>query len=169
MIIRDATNPGTATLSIDSAEDALRLARIYLAAIERRDVEAAARCLAPDAVLTFPGGIRRKGAAGIASGSASRYRRIGKVVEAWEVYGEPGAFVVYCRGTLHGEWLDGAPFTGIRFVDRFEINARAIRRQDVWNDAGEHRLARRAVQDAMSEVVSEVGHHVGAGAPRSLD
>lgn len=47
--------------------------------------------------------------------------------------------IVYVRGTLHGRWLDGSGFTGIRFVDRFEIRNGLIGRQDVWNDAGEYR------------------------------
>ena len=43
------------------------------------------------------------------------------------------------RGTLHGRWLDGSAFDGIRFIDRFEIRGGRIVRQDVWNDAGELR------------------------------
>jgi hypothetical protein len=46
---------------------------------------------------------------------------------------------VYVLGTLHGRWLDGRTFEGIRFVDRFEIRDGKIRSQEVWNDAGEVR------------------------------
>jgi len=47
--------------------------------------------------------------------------------------------VVFCTGTLHGEWLDGSTFEGIRFVDRFEIADGLLQRQDVWNDLELHR------------------------------
>jgi hypothetical protein len=40
-------------------------------------------------------------------------------------------------GTLHGVWLDGTPFEGIRFIDRFELADGRIQRQDVWNDMAE--------------------------------
>ena len=45
--------------------------------------------------------------------------------------------MVYARGTLNGAWLDGSPFNGIRFIDRFEVRAGKITRQEVWNDLAE--------------------------------
>ena len=47
--------------------------------------------------------------------------------------------VVYCRGVLKGEWPDGGEFSGIRFVDRFEVIKGKLVRQDVWNDLAEMR------------------------------
>jgi ferredoxin--NADP+ reductase len=47
--------------------------------------------------------------------------------------------LVYCFGTLSGEWPDGKAFTSIRFIDRFEIVSGKIIRQDVWNDIAEMR------------------------------
>jgi len=52
-----------------------------------------------------------------------------------------GAAVVYTRGTLAGAWPDGAAFSGIRFIDRFEVTGGKITRQDVWNDIAEVRPA----------------------------
>jgi hypothetical protein len=139
---------------VRTRDEAAALARRYLDAMERRALDEAARCVAADAVLTFPGGHRRAGVADIVSGSGARYQFVGKHFEAVEAYDAPaGGFVVYCRGTLHGRWIDGAPFEGIRFVDRFEIDDNGIRRQDVWNDAAEHRLARAAALASSSEPV----------------
>ena len=45
--------------------------------------------------------------------------------------------IVYCFGTLNGEWPDGQAFSGIRFIDRFEITQGRITRQQVWNDIAE--------------------------------
>ncbi|EDZ42034.1 4-oxalocrotonate tautomerase [Rhodobacteraceae bacterium HTCC2083] len=47
------------------------------------------------------------------------------------------AAIVYCRGTLSGEWPDGTTFTGIRFIDRFEVVGDKLTQQDVWNDIAE--------------------------------
>jgi hypothetical protein len=44
---------------------------------------------------------------------------------------------VWCSGTLAGEWTDGTPFAGIRFVDRFSVRDGMIICQEVWNDLGE--------------------------------
>ncbi|MDO7593790.1 MAG: hypothetical protein MUQ90_00250, partial [Burkholderiaceae bacterium] len=52
--------------------------------------------------------------------------------------------VVYARGTLSGNWLDGEPFSGIRFIDRFEVVDGLLVRQDVWNDIGES-LQKKAI------------------------
>ena len=45
--------------------------------------------------------------------------------------------IVYCYGTLSGEWPDGEAFSGIRFIDRFEFAGDLIARQMVWNDLAE--------------------------------
>jgi hypothetical protein len=48
-----------------------------------------------------------------------------------------GATIVYCWGTLSGEWLDGAPFSDIRFIDRFVVRNGRLENQKVWNDLAE--------------------------------
>nr|MBZ5087801.1 nuclear transport factor 2 family protein [Salmonella enterica subsp. enterica serovar Typhimurium] len=45
--------------------------------------------------------------------------------------------VIYSNGTLYGEWPDGRPFAGNRFIDRFEVRDGKITRMDVWNDSAE--------------------------------
>ena len=52
------------------------------------------------------------------------------------------AAVVHVSGTLSGHWLDGEPFSGIRYIDRFDIHRNLIVRQTVWNDMGEARVKR---------------------------
>ena len=67
-----------------------------------------------------------------------RYRFVRKTYEGFDVMRRSGAqSLVYCRGTLSGEWPDGAAFDGIRFIDRFEVEDGKIVRQDVWNDIAE--------------------------------
>ena len=53
-----------------------------------------------------------------------------------------GETVVYSLGTLYGEWPDGTPFEGNRFVDRYVVKTGRITDMDVWNDSAEWMLVR---------------------------
>ena len=48
-----------------------------------------------------------------------------------------GETIVYNIGTLYGEWPDGTPFEGNRYVDRFVVRGGKIVQMDVWNDSAE--------------------------------
>ena len=128
------------TILVKTREEAIQFANSYLSAMEARDLSNAEKYLADPVVLTFPGGAVFHSLKEIVRNSGSRYVRVGKAIENWEAFEGGDCWVVYCRGTLHGEWHDGTKFSGIRFIDRFEIDRAGIRRQDVWNDSGEHRL-----------------------------
>jgi len=51
---------------------------------------------------------------------------------------------VYCYGTRYGEWSDGTPFDGVRYIDRFPIRDGKIFGQEVWNDLRLAAAAREA-------------------------
>lgn len=117
------------------------LALRYLAAMERRDLDAARSLVTADAEFIFPGGARRSDLAAIVAGSSGRYRAIAKHIERCDLCERAdGTATVYVLGSLYGQWPDGSAFSGIRFVDRCEIAGGLIRRQEVWNDSGEIRL-----------------------------
>jgi hypothetical protein len=115
---------------------ASELALAFLAAMEARDLDTARHYLAPDFVMSFPGVAELHQLEELVERSRGRYRSVAKdferIDESWT---ETGA-IVYCSGRLHGTWNDGSEFSGIRFIDRFEIEDGLIRRQDVWNDMG---------------------------------
>jgi limonene-1,2-epoxide hydrolase len=126
----------------DSAATPREVVAAFLTALEARDLPAAARRLAPGATMTFPGGQSFVDLASLVAWSKGRYRAVRKTYERSEELpvDARGITVVYCRGTLSGEWLDGAAFAGIRFIDRFEVDdAGRIVDQQVWNDLGEAR------------------------------
>lgn len=50
--------------------------------------------------------------------------------------------IVYNIGTLYGEWPDGTPFEGHRYVDRYVVKHGKILQMDVWNDSAERMLVR---------------------------
>ena len=120
--------------------DASALVRRFLAAMEARDLPTAEAMLAPGFVMRFPGTGEMTTLAQLIDWAAPRYRFVKKTYDADEAIPGPVA-VVYCRGTLSGEWPDGTPFDGIRFIDRFEVEAGRITRQDVWNDIAETKAA----------------------------
>ena len=132
---------GRPTAPAAPAPDPEETVRAFLAALEARDLEAARARLAPGAVMTFPGGAVFETLEALIDWARPRYRSVGKTVERVETLPGEGCAVVWCVGALHGVSHDGAPFEGIRFVDRFEIADGLIRRQDVWNDMGEARRA----------------------------
>jgi hypothetical protein len=118
------------------------LALRYLAVMERRDLAAASGLVAEDAGFIFPGGARRRDLSAIVAGSSGRYRSIAKHVERCDLCeSADGMAIVYVLGSLYGQWPDGTAFSGIRFVDRFEVAGGLIRRQEVWNDSAETRIA----------------------------
>lgn len=107
--------------------------------MERRDLDAARAHLAPGFAMTFPGGVRLTSLEELVDWSKTRYRRVEKTYERFDELADGGTIVVYCHGTLSGEWLDGAVFSGIRFIDRFTVRDGLFTDQMVWNDMGEVR------------------------------
>jgi limonene-1,2-epoxide hydrolase len=119
-----------------------QVVEVFLAALEARDLSAAASHLATGATMVFPGGMAFSDLQALVSWSKGRYRFVRKTCERIEELpvDARGITVVYCRGTLSGKWPQGAAFSGIRFIDRFEIDdAGRIVDQQVWNDLGELR------------------------------
>ena len=127
-------------MQLQTAKD---LVLSYLAAMERRDLKAARACMGPNPEIMFPGGRAFSDINQIAANSGTRYRVVKKDIARVETWTDGPRVVVLVSGTLYGEWPDGTAFDGIRFVDRIEVEDGAIMRQDVWNDAGEHVLARQ--------------------------
>ncbi|MCG6122317.1 MAG: tautomerase family protein [Microvirga sp.] len=119
--------------------DPAGIARAFLDAMQERDLERARSFLAPGFEMTFPGDARMTQLEELVAFSASRYRSVRKTYERFDAVPGGDRAIVYCFGTLSGEWTDGTPFEGIRFVDRFEIEKGAIVRQQVWNDIAEVR------------------------------
>lgn len=112
----------------------------YLAAMEARELEKARDMLGDGFTMTFPEAAPMQTLEELIEWSRPRYKFVTKTYEGFDaMQGAGDAAIVYCRGTLQGEYHDGARFDGIRFIDRFEITGGKIIRQDVWNDMAEVR------------------------------
>lgn len=124
--------------------DAALLVRTFLEHMQARDLTAAARLLAPDFQMLFPGAPAMTGLDQLVAWARGRYRSVAKTYDHVDESWGADAAVVHCSGSLHGEWLDGTAFSGIRFIDRFEVANDLIRRQEVWNDLALHQRANAA-------------------------
>lgn len=116
--------------------------RVMLAAMDG-DRETTNALMAPDVEIHFAGGQRLREPAEIKAVNANRYRTVKKDIERWDVAYEGDAIIAYSIGTLYGEWFDGTPFEGDRYIDRFVIKGGKIVRMDVWNDSAERLLLKR--------------------------
>ncbi|MET4216124.1 ketosteroid isomerase-like protein [Bradyrhizobium sp. LB7.2] len=117
----------------------------YLTASMIPDPDAAAAYMALGTVITFTGGREFDHPRGPTSFNAKRYRWVKKKMDRFDVCPGDGETVVYSIGTLYGEWKDGTPFEGNRYVDRFVVRNGKITKMDVWNDSAERILIQRGI------------------------
>ncbi len=117
--------------------DPAALVRAYLAAMEARDLDRAAAMLGDGFEMVFPGTGVMTTLGQLVDWAGPRYRSVTKTYDGFDTVPGDGRAVVYCFGTLAGQWPDGTAFGGIRFIDRFEVAQGRITRQDVWNDLAE--------------------------------
>ena len=112
------------------------------------DPDAARRYTAPGLHIRFTGNRPMNDPADTTAFNKARYRWVKKRIESTETVArgtganaEDGD-VVYSLGTLYGEWPDGTPFEGNRYVDRYVLKDGLIVQMDVWNDSAEWLLIR---------------------------
>lgn len=120
----------------------------FLRLIMLPDPVAASRFTAPGMKILFTGGRAMGVPAECTKFNASRYKWVKKKIERTETVAAgsngaaPDEAVVYSLGTLYGEWPDGTPFEGNRYVDRYVVKSGLITHMDVWNDSAEWLLVR---------------------------
>ena len=122
----------------------------FLRLIMIPDPEAARRYTAPGLRIRFTGGRAMSDPSECTAFNRGRYKWVKKRIERTETVGlvggngvaVDGETIVYSIGTLHGEWPDGTPFEGNRYVDRYVVRAGLITQMEVWNDSAEWLLAR---------------------------
>lgn len=105
----------------------------------------AATFISPDLAITFTGGRKYSHPRETAAFNAKRYKWVKKRFERTDVVPGVGETIVYNIGTLFGEWPDGTPFEGNRYVDRFVVRNGKIVKMDVWNDSAERLLLRNGI------------------------
>ena len=109
------------------------------------DPETAAHYVAAPLRLTFTGGRKYGHPRETAAFNSGRYKWVKKKMERSDVVPGVAETIVYNLGTLYGEWPDGTPFDGNRYVDRFVVRGGKIVQMDVWNDSAERLLTRHGI------------------------
>ena len=103
---------------------------------------------APEMEIRFTGNRLMHDPAEATAFNKARYKWVKKKFGPTHVVagGGPEETTVYQTGTLYGEWLDGTPFEGNRYVDRFVVKGGEIVKMDVWNDSAERILVQRGIK-----------------------
>ena len=118
----------------------------FLRLIMLPDPVAARRYTAADLKIRFTGGRAMTDPTECTAFNASRYKWVKKHIERTETVASSMAAetdtVVYSLGTLYGQWPDGTPFEGNRYVDRYVVRGGLITQMDVWNDSAEWLMVR---------------------------
>ena len=130
----------------EDTHPAIKVAKDFLATMEARNLDQAESYLDANIKMIYPGNATFSDLAGLAAWAKDRYRFVKKSFDGFDAVqssnsapnsadgSTDGSTIVYCFGTLYGEWLDGSPFSNIRFIDRFDIRSGKITCHQVWND-----------------------------------
>ncbi len=139
-------HPAVPTPAPPVGKEGVALGRRAVSARRRLpDPEAAAGFMVADVAITFTGGRKFQHPREATEFNARRYKWVKKKMERTDVAPGDSETVVYNTGTLYGEWPDGTPFEGNRYVDCFVVRNGKIVQMDVWNDSAERILTRNAI------------------------
>ena len=126
------------------AADAAEIVEAYLRLHMIPDPDAARAYCAPELEIRFTGNRLMHDPAEATAFNRSRYKWVKKKFGPTHVVAGSTSdeTTVYQTGTLYGEWLDGTPFEGNRYVDRYVVRHGKIIKMEVWNDSAEWLLIR---------------------------
>ena len=130
----------------DETAEAANIVERFLVASMVPDPQTAALYIASDLKITFTGGRKYGHPRETAAFNGKRYKWVKKKIERTDVVPGRGETIVYNLGTLYGEWPDGVPFEGNRYVDRFVVRGAKIVQMDVWNDSAERLLTKNGIE-----------------------
>ena len=140
MRLPETTAPTPAPRPVTPAEIVEEYLRLHMIP----DPDAARQFCAPGFQIRFTGNRLMHDPAEATAFNRSRYRWVKKSFGPTHVVagGTDARTIVYQTGTLYGEWPDGTPFEGNRYVDRYVVCDGKITEMEVWNDSAEWLLVR---------------------------
>ena len=108
------------------------------------DPDSARQFCSPELEIRFTGNRLMRDPADATAFNKARYKWVKKKFGPTHIVagGTAEETIVYQTGTLYGEWPDGTPFEGNRYVDRYVVRRGKIVRMEVWNDSAEWLLVR---------------------------
>lgn len=121
----------------DTGQESIETIKSFLAAMEERDLARAKSFLGEGFQMLFPGGESFSTLEELVAWAKPRYQWVKKDYERFDPCPAGEDTIVYCYGTLYGQWPDGTEFNGIRFIDRIVVRDGMLTDQKVWNDLAE--------------------------------
>ncbi len=136
---QESTNAPTTSTAPDQPMTPEQIVNEYLRLVMIPEPEQASRYVSDAMTIHFTGNRLMHRPADCAAFNASRYKWVKKSIDSTETVagGTDEHTVVYSLGTLYGEWPDGTPFEGNRYVDRYIVSHGLITELSVWNDSAE--------------------------------
>ena len=111
----------------------------FLDAMSRRDFTTMESLMAPEFKMTVSGGYVFKHPREFAAQSGKRQKSARKTTDRYDQIPTADGGVVFAMGSMAGEWLNGTTYSGVRYIDRFEIKNGKIVDMNVWSDMSEFR------------------------------
>jgi len=136
----------------DNVRTAKEVVEAYLERSMIPDPTGAAEYVSNDFEVTFTGGRRFTAPAETIAFNAKRYKWVKKKFLRTDAALDEtsGDVHVYNSGYLYGEWPDGTPFEGNRYMDAFIVRNSEIISANVWNDSAEILLERAGLAETPS-------------------
>ena len=131
-------------MTSDTHYDPKEIVEEFLRVVMIPDPVGARAFTSPELRIRFTGGRPMRDPSETSAFNAARYKWVKKRFERTDLVAGASdeEAIVYNIGTLYGEWLDGSPFEGNRYVDRYVVRHGKIMQMDVWNDSAEWMLVR---------------------------
>ena len=131
-------------MTSDTHYDPKEIVEEFLRVVMIPDPVGARAFTSPELRIRFTGGRPMRDPSETSAFNAARYKWVRKRFERTDLVAGASdeEAIVYNIGTLYGEWLDGSPFEGNRYVDRYVVRHGKIMQMDVWNDSAEWMLVR---------------------------
>ena len=131
-------------MTSDTNYDPKEIVEEFLRVVMIPDPVGARAFTSPELRIRFTGGRPMRDPSETSAFNAARYKWVKKRFERTDLVAGASdeEAIVYNIGTLYGEWLDGSPFEGNRYVDRYVVRHGKIMQMDVWNDSAEWMLVR---------------------------
>jgi len=120
-----------------AGHEAIETIKSFLSAMEDRDLARAKSLLSDGFQMLFPGGEMFTTLEELVAWAKPRYQWVKKDYERFDPCPAGEETIVYCYGTLYGQWPDGTEFNSIRFIDRIVVKDGKLTDQKVWNDLAE--------------------------------
>ena len=120
-------------------ESPVTVVKSFLDAMRRRDFAAMEKLMAPEFKMTVSGSSVFKHPREFAAQSGKRQKSARKTTDRYDEIPTVDGGVVFAMGSMAGEWLNGTTYSGVRYIDRFEVKHGKIVDMNVWSDMSEFR------------------------------